>query len=81
MALIINDDCTSCDACVSACPNEAISPGDVIYAIDPARCTECVGAHDVPQCQDVCPADCIVKDAAHEETQDQLMAKYHALHG
>ena len=60
MALKINDDCTSCDACVSVCPNEAISAGDVIYVIDPAKCTECVGQHDVPQCQTVCPADAIV---------------------
>lgn len=81
MALIINDDCTSCDACVSACPNTAISSGDVIYVIDPARCTECVGAEDTPQCQEVCPADCIVHDPSHKETHDQLMAKYHSLHG
>lgn len=79
MALFINDDCTSCDACVPVCPNEAISAGDVVYVIDEARCTECVGADDTPQCQLVCPADCIVQGA--EETHDQLEAKYHALHG
>lgn len=78
MSLLINDDCTSCDACVSVCPNQAIAAGDVIHVIDPARCTECVGAEDTPQCQLVCPADCIVAGAV--ESQDQLMAKYKALH-
>ncbi len=80
MALMITDDCTNCDACVPVCPNEAISEGDVIYVIDPDRCTECVGAEDEPQCVLVCPADCIPNDPDHEETKDQLMAKYEALH-
>ncbi len=78
MSLIINDDCTACDACVPVCPNEAISAGDVIYVIDEDRCTECVGADDTPQCQLVCPADCIVQ--GKEETQDELEAKYKRLH-
>ncbi len=81
MALIINDDCTCCDACPSVCPNEAITEGDMIYVIDPDRCTECVGAHDEPQCVAVCPVDCIVPDPAHEETNNQLQAKYERLHG
>ena len=81
MALIITDNCTSCDACKPVCPNEAISEGDSIYVIDPARCTECVGAEDEPQCKLVCPADCIEDDPNNRETQDQLMAKYHQLHG
>ena len=81
MALLINDDCTSCDACKPACPNEAISEGSPIYVIDASKCTECVGAHDEPQCIDVCPADCIVPDPKNAETKDQLMAKYKALHG
>lgn len=78
MSLKINDDCTSCDACVSVCPNTAITAGDVIYVIDADRCTECVGAEDTPQCQMVCPADCIVEGV--KESQDQLMAKFKALH-
>ncbi|MBW7848874.1 MAG: YfhL family 4Fe-4S dicluster ferredoxin [Rhodospirillales bacterium] len=81
MALYITDDCTSCDACVPVCPNTAISAGDVIYHIDPDRCTECVGAEDEPQCVLVCPADCILKDPNHEESQDELQAKYERLHG
>jgi ferredoxin len=80
MSLTINNDCTACDACVEPCPNQAISVGSPIYVIDPAKCTECVGAHDTPQCQDVCPADCIEPDPAHVESKDALMAKFHALH-
>ena len=49
--------------------------------IDPAKCTECVGAHDEPQCVTVCPADCIVPDPNHAETPEQLQAKYESLHG
>lgn len=79
MSLKITDDCTSCDACVSTCPNTAISAGDVVYVIDADRCTECVGAEDSPQCQLVCPADCIV--AGVTESHDALLAKYTAMHG
>ncbi|HSV29952.1 MAG TPA: YfhL family 4Fe-4S dicluster ferredoxin [Candidatus Omnitrophota bacterium] len=79
MALKITDDCTSCDACVPVCPNEAITAGDVIYVIDEDKCTECVGADDTPQCQLVCPADCIVEGKS--ETQEELQAKYAKLHG
>ena len=35
MALMINDNCTACDACRPVCPNEAISAGDPVYVIDP----------------------------------------------
>ena len=81
MALIIDDNCTACDACKPVCPNEAITVGDPIYLIDPARCTECVGTDEEPQCKDVCPSDCIQVDPKHQESQAQLMARYKALHG
>ena len=80
MALLINDDCTACDACQPVCPNEAIAKGDPIYVIDPLRCSECVGAEDEPQCQLVCPADCIVPHPDFRETPGELQAKYEALH-
>ncbi len=80
MALMINDDCTACDACVAPCPNTAIAAGSPIYVIDASKCTECVGAHDDPQCMDVCPADCIVPDPKHVESREQLQAKYEKLH-
>jgi len=75
MALIINEDCISCDACVAECPNGAISEGDQIYEINPDLCTECVGFFDNPQCKEVCPVDCIVHDPHHEETKGQLTEK------
>ncbi len=73
MALLIDDNCTACDACKPVCPNEAIAVGDPIYVIDPLKCTECVGAEDEPQCKLVCPADCIVGDRrqrGHQRLQD-----------
>ncbi len=65
MALKILDSCINCDVCEPECPNDAISPGEPIYVIDPNKCTECVGHFDVPQCQEVCPVECIVLDLAH----------------
>lgn len=81
MALIITDECINCDVCEPECPNEAISAGDEIYVIDPARCTECAGHYDEPQCQQVCPVDCIPLDPDHVEDKAQLMARYHQLTG
>lgn len=80
MALVILEDCTSCDLCVDECPNEAISEGEDIYLIEPSKCTECVGAHDEPQCQEICPVECIELDPNHRENKEQLLEKYQALH-
>lgn len=79
MALMITDECISCDVCVPECPNEAISEGDEYYVINPDLCTECVGHHDEPQCVEVCPVDCIPKDPDHAETQEELQAKFEKL--
>lgn len=81
MALMITDECINCDVCEPECPNGAISPGDEIYVIDPALCTECVGHFDAPQCVEVCPVDCIPKDPDNEETQDELLAKFKRITG
>ncbi len=81
MALIITDECINCDVCEPECPNEAISAGEEIYVIDPAKCTECVGHYDEPQCQRVCPVDCIPQDPDRMETQEELEAKYEKLTG
>ena len=80
MALMITDECTACDACVLECPNDAISESDPIYVIDALRCTECVGAHDTPQCQPVCEPECIVPNPDFAESQEELLAKYEQLH-
>ena len=79
MALMITDECINCDVCEPECPNQAISMGAAIYVIDPARCTECVGHFDEPQCVQVCPVACIPVDPAHVETREQLWSKYRAL--
>ena len=81
MALIIDDSCINCDMCEPECPNQAITMGEEIYEIDPTRCTECVGHYDNPTCVSVCPIDCIDKDPAHQETQDELLVKYAQLTG
>jgi MinD superfamily P-loop ATPase len=65
MALWINEDCISCGACEPECPNEAITQGESIYVIDPAKCTD----------------GCITVDPNHTESREQLEAKYHSLHG
>jgi ferredoxin len=52
MALMITDECIACGACISECPNEAISEGEP-YVINADLCTECVGFFDSPQCQDL----------------------------
>ena len=53
MAHIISDECVSCGACMSECPNDAISEGSDKYIIDPDACTDCAN------CVDVCPSQAI----------------------
>ena len=79
MALYITDDCINCDVCEPECPNDAISMGDEIYVIDPDKCTECIGHYDTPQCQEVCPVDCIPQDPNRVETEAQLQEKFEKL--
>jgi len=55
MALWINEDCISCGALRAGMPERGYQPGESIYVIDPAKCTECVGAYDTSKCVDVCP--------------------------
>jgi len=81
MSLIITDECINCDVCEPECPNEAIYMGEEIYEIDWTLCTECVGHYDEPQCVEVCPVDCIPKDPEHEESEEELKAKYHKITG
>lgn len=76
MALMITDECINCDVCEPECPNGAISQGDEIYEIDPSKCTECVGHFDEPQCQQVCPVNCIPFNPDVVESKEELMAKF-----
>lgn len=79
MALTITSECINCDVCEPECPNEAIAMGEDFYEINPAKCTECVGHFDEPQCVQVCPVECIPVDPAHVESQAQLLQKYQRL--
>ena len=76
MALMITNECINCDVCEPECPNNAISQGEEIYVIDPDLCTECVGHFTKPQCQQVCPVDCIPFNPDVRETKEQLYQKY-----
>jgi ferredoxin len=62
MALkIIASMCTACSACEPECPNVAIREKGGTFIIDPAKCTECDGHFDSPQCIAVCPVDGCIK--------------------
>ncbi len=52
MAHKISDECVACGACISECPVDAISEGDV-FSIDADTCIDC-GA-----CVDACPTSAI----------------------
>lgn len=79
MALKITNECINCDVCEPECPNKAIYMGEEIYHINPDLCTQCVGHFDEPQCQQVCPVDCIPLDPNHVEDQAALLKKYHRI--
>ena len=79
MALMITDECINCDICEPECPNVAIREKGGTFIIDPAKCTECVGHFDVPQCREVCPVDCIPVSPDHIETKAALRLKYEGL--
>jgi ferredoxin len=66
MSLEIVDSCVGCFACEPLCPNSAIravmQPGRPLFRIDPDRCTECLGDHDLPQCAEICPVEGAIVD-------------------
>ena len=81
MSYKITEECISCGACDAECENQAISEGETIYVIDPAKCTECVGNFEAPKCVEICPIDdCCVSDPAHAESKEQLLEKWKKLH-
>lgn len=68
MAFKITEDCTCCGACEPECPNSAITEGDDIYVIDPAKCNECQGHFDTQQCAEVCPVGAPIADPDNPKT-------------
>jgi ferredoxin len=80
MSYKISDDCISCGACETECPNKAIKEGSNIYEIDHERCSECVGSFAKQQCVEICPVGAPVLDPAYQESHDQLLAKWNKLY-
>jgi ferredoxin len=79
MALKITQECINCDVCEPECPNQAIYQGYEIYEINPELCTECLGHFNEPQCQIVCPVECIIVDTDKNDTKEILLNRYHQL--
>lgn len=57
---------------------EAIS--EKFFYIVPDKCTECIGFHEEPSCQAVCPVDCCIPDIEIPETDEELLEKAKWLH-
>lgn len=53
-------ECSVCGSCEFECPNQAIRMKGDNYVIDAAKCSECEGLFDAPQCVTVCPSSCVV---------------------
>jgi ferredoxin len=76
----IGENCISCGACESECPNNAISEGPDTFVIDPAKCTECVGAYESSRCARICPLKVCTRDDSSTESHEQLLEKWLKLH-
>ena len=53
MTYIITDECLACGSCLSECPSDAISEGDIYVIGD--NCIDC------GECVDSCPVGAIIK--------------------
>lgn len=80
MSCRITSECISCGICIGACPNNAVYvTAEDRFAIDPARCTECV---HLPKrsCAFICSVGAIQLDPLNRETAQQRWSKHRALH-
>ena len=65
MAVMITDECISCDACAPECPVAAILDEDneknpyngQYFYVKPETCVECVGHAETPRCAEACPTE------------------------
>ena len=80
MPLKITQDCINCAACADVCPNDGISRGNSVFVINPAKCTECVGFHNVERCIAICPAECIIPKPRLAMTEQALFERAKQLH-
>ena len=78
MAVIIDESCITCDACMQNCPVNAIvddmnnPTGNKRYYVQPEKCVECVGLFDDPQCAAICPSiGCITWDMPFTKEFDE----------
>ena len=74
MAVIIDESCITCDACLQNCPVNAIvddmnNPlGYNRYYVQPDKCVECVDIFEDPQCAAICPSiGCITWDMPYTQ--------------
>ena len=88
MAVIINDTCINCAACIDECPVEAIvdeddnPTGEEYYYVYPDKCVECVDHFDAPACAEACPTeDCITWDKSFTSENKDFFAGDNYLDG
>ena len=63
MFYIDQDSCTACDACIEACPCDAVIIVDGKHTIDPDLCVECGACYDACEWGSVFeanPADMVI---------------------
>lgn len=84
MAVMITEECISCDACAPECPvsaildadNEKNPYADEYFYVKPETCVECVGHADAPRCADACPTEgAIVWDMPYTVEYDAYYAE------
>lgn len=78
MAVIIDESCITCDACLQNCPVNAIVDDmnnptrESRYYVQPEKCIECVGVFENPQCAAICPSiGCITWDMPFTKEFDE----------